>query len=154
VDELLVRPGRGIGPIELGMTRSEVTIAALAAGLAVEDFSRGSGPKTDLVINRQLFVYFDADDRVLEAEVGVPESGDAALIPVSCLGLPLAAPYDEVLRRLHAVARVDETDPEYPGTSAFLDLGLVLWAEVKADDVADTCVQAILVRRPEPYPIM
>jgi hypothetical protein len=51
---------------------------------------------------------------------------------------------------MRALARVDETDPEYPGASAYLDLGLVLWADVKEEHLADTCVQAILVRRPEP----
>lgn len=120
----------------------------------VQDFSRGTGPKTDLAIAGQLFVYMDPSDRVLEVEVGVPRDGHPGQIPVSCLGLPLAGSYVEILRRMSSVARVDETDPAYPGTSAYLDLGLVLWADVKAPDLGETSVQAILVRRPEPHRLM
>ena len=145
-----MRPGEGIGPLQLGMTRKDAMTAGLAAGFAVDAFARAGGPKTDLVLSGQLFVYFDAAGRVDEVEVAVPQGVDPRRVPVSCLGLPLAAPYDELLRRMRDRARADERDPEHPGTSAYPDLGLVLWADTKTEDLAEVRVQAILVRRAEP----
>ena len=79
------------------------------------------------------------------------ESSDE--LPVTCLDVDLTAPYDVVLGRLATFGRVDETDPEYPGTSVYSELGLSLWADAKAEDLADVRVEAIVVRRPEPYPM-
>jgi hypothetical protein len=39
-----VRPGDGIGPIDIGMTRDESRAAAAASGLGVGDFRRGATP--------------------------------------------------------------------------------------------------------------
>jgi hypothetical protein len=134
VDTLNVRPGIGIGPIEIGMSRSAAIAAASAAGLTVKDFRRGSGPgKPDLVINGQLFAYFDGDGMVEEVEVAVPTV--VRELGVTCLGLDLTASYEVVRDRMSAIARVDETDPDYPGTSVYFDLGLSLWADAKAEDL-------------------
>ena len=51
-----VRPGAGIGPIDIGMRRPEAVAAAKASGLTLEDFRRGPGRgKPDLFIGSQLF---------------------------------------------------------------------------------------------------
>ena len=125
--------------------------AAEAAGLTVDDFRRGptAGPP-DMVIGGQLFVYFDGSDFVQEVEVGVTATDDEGQVRVTCLDLDLAAGYDTVLERMKAHGRVDETHPEYPGTSVYSGLGLSLWADAKAEDLSEVQVEAILVRRPEP----
>ena len=147
-----VRPGVGIGPIEIGMSRADAIAAATAAGLTVEDFRRGLGPgKPDLAISKQLFAYVDNSGTVEEVEVAVPTQGQE--LAVTCLDLDLTASYGVVLGRMASIARVDETDPEYPGTSVFFELGLSLWADATAEDLPDVRVEAILVRRPEPNPL-
>ena len=150
MNTVTVRPGIGIGPIDIGMARSDAIAGATAAGLMVEDFRRGPGHgKPDLVINGQLFAYFDGAGRVEEVEVGL-SADEEAEFAVVCLDLDLAASYEAVLRRMSAISPVDDTDPEYPGTSAYPELGLVLWADAKAEDLPDVTVETILVRRPAP----
>jgi hypothetical protein len=134
------------------MSRADAIAAATAAGLTVEDFRRGPGPgKPDLAMSGQLFAYVDGNGTIDEVEVAVPTDGQG--LAVTCLDLDLTASYEGVLGRMASVARVDETDPEYPGTSVFLELGLSLWADATAEDLPDVRVEAILVRRPEPNPL-
>jgi hypothetical protein len=142
-----VRPGHGIGPIQIGMTRSEARDAARDAGLAVEEFRRGGGDgPPDFVIGRQLFAYFGEDGTVDEVEAGV--SGPQR---VAYGALDLTSSYAGVLEAMKPLGQVDETHPEYPSTSVFSELGLSLWADVGPQDLADALVAAILVRRAEPY---
>jgi hypothetical protein len=140
-----VRPGAGIGPIEIGMTRQEALAAALADGLQARDFRRGrswkDGPP-DLLIGDQLFAYFEDGDRVVEVEVAANFGR-----PVSCLNLKLAAPYAEIRFAMQAIARLDETNPEFPSSCAYPEIGLDLWSEAEDGDP----VQAILVRAPDPH---
>ena len=145
-----VRPGAGIGPISIGMTRDETRTSAAAMGLSIADFRRGStsdGP-ADLRFGDQLFAYFESGDRVVAVEVGV--RGPLAVI---CLDLDLGASYADVMRAMKVHGNVDETDPEFPSTSVFFELGLTLWADVKPVDMSEFPVQAILVRRSQPYPL-
>jgi hypothetical protein len=151
LDVLDVRPGEGIGPVDIGMTREQVQAAAAAAGLHVRDFSRTGKGSSDLVVNGQVFVYFDKGGKVYEAEVTVPSEEDDLLLPVTCLDLDLTASYEDILGRVAPVARVDEADPEYPAASPFPELGLVLWADVKPEELAEARVESILVRRRRPF---
>jgi hypothetical protein len=147
IDVLDVRPGAGIGPIDIGMSRADAIEAATLAGLIVEPGTSGTvdGPP-DLMIRGQLLAYFDADDFVAEVEVAIP-SGNTDELPVTCLNLDLTASFETVLRHMASIAQVDKTKPEYPGTSVFRELGLSLWADARAEDLPDVCVEAILVRR-------
>jgi hypothetical protein len=153
MNELAVRPGTGIGPIDLGMTRDEAVIAAAAARLSARDYWRVPGAAApSLSLGGQLFAHFGEDGHVAEVVAAISQPGDGEL-EVTCLDLDLTAPYEDVLHRMAAHGRVDETDPEYPGTSVFLELGLVLWADATAEELHEVHVEAILVRRPMPYPL-
>ena len=140
-----IRPGSGIGPISIGMTREEALAAVADAGLAVQDFRRAvrSGPP-DLYISDQLFAYFEEGDRVEEVEVSV-----CGAHPVLCLDMDLTASFAEILARMKTVARVDETDPD-PSVRVYPEIGLAFWSESGPDEEAP--VQAISVCRPESYP--
>jgi hypothetical protein len=46
---------------------------------------------------------------------------------------------------MQAIARADETDPEFPSGCAFPEIGLYLWSEAEDEEP----VQAILVRAPD-----
>jgi hypothetical protein len=149
---LEVRPGVGIGPIRIGMTHDEARAAGNAAGLRSADFKRGANlvdqpasSPTDLSFGSQLFAYFNGGDVVEEVEVAV--SGP---LPVALFDVDLGAPSADVLRAMQAHGRVDETDPEYPSTSAYVELGLSLWADVTVEDLSEVSVEAVLVRRSEP----
>jgi len=138
--ELVVRPGVGIGPIEVGMSRADALRAATVEGLTVSDFrrARGDGP-FDLLVGDQLFAYLGDDGLVTEAEVAV-----GGPHPVICLDLDLAAANLEILARMKAVSPVDETNPEYPWVCDFPELGLSMWFEAGSEGSVD----AILVRAP------
>jgi hypothetical protein len=143
-----VRPGAGIGPIEIGMTREQARAAATAAGLSVCDFRRGGGEgPPDYFIADQLFAYFDDGDHVEEVEVAV--GGDHA---VTCLDLDLAAPFAHVIAEMSAIARIDKTNPD-PAGCAFPEIGLDFWSESGPSKAPKLPVEAILVRRPEHYPV-
>jgi len=148
VERFEVRPGLGIGSIDIGMSRSSAIAAATADGLTVEDFRRGPGSgKPDLFIGSQLFAYFDADGAVEEVEVAIPSSSRE--LAVECLGLDLDASYASVRRQMSAIGRRDEADVE-SGATSYPELGLMLWADAGPEDFADVRVQAILVCSGEP----
>ena len=141
-----VRPGNGIGPVDIGMTRDEARAAAATSKLGVHDFRRAEADKRedgppDLYIGGQLFAYFSGGDRVVEVEVAV--SGP---LPVTCLDLDLRAPFADVLEAMAEHGRVDRTHAEFPSTSAYPQLGVVFWADLKPADLAIEPVEAILVR--------
>jgi hypothetical protein len=54
-----VRPGDGIGPIDIGMTRDESRAAAAASGLGVGDFRRGATPPPNTHLTALSVVYFE-----------------------------------------------------------------------------------------------
>jgi hypothetical protein len=144
-ERFVVRPGTGIGPIDIGMSRSSAIAAAIADGLTVVDFRRGPGlGKPDLFIGSQLFAYFDVDGAVEEVEVAVPTTSRE--IAVECLGMDLSASYEAVRNQMSGLGHVDAASRD-PGTSAYAELGLVLWADAGLDDYEDVRVEAILVRR-------
>lgn len=157
--QLVVRRGAGIGPIDLEMSKRDAIAAATAAGMVAKDFRRGAGVGApDLAVDDQLFAYFDDEGIAREIEVAVPSGGSGRT--VECLGLDLRAPYGELLDRMRAFGRADETDPEYPASSLYFELGLCFWADTKPErlrhlldpeDLLEERVEAILVRAPEPY---
>ena len=139
-----VRPGSGIGPIEIGMTRDEVITAAKNWELAAVDFRRtGAEDRPDLLLGGQLFAYFQDGDRVAEIEVAV--SGPR---PVVCLGIDLAGSRVELLAQVAALDRMDENDPEYPSVAAFPEIGVSFWTDSGIE--GEGRIDAALVRTPDP----
>jgi hypothetical protein len=143
-----VRPGLGIGPFQIGMTRDEARAAAEAASLSVRDFRRGGGVgPPDFFIAEQLFAYFEDGDTVTELEVALKGHRQ-----VTCLDLDLGMPFRTVIQVMQAIAHLDETDPD-PAGCTFPEIGLALWSESGPVKGGDRPVDAILVRTSEPYPL-
>jgi len=97
------------------------------------------------VIERQLFAYFDDNDRVLEVEVAVPREQDDR--GVMWNDLDFAMDPGQVAGAVDEIARPDMEYAEYPATRHYPDLGLVLWKDAKPDDWLDGPFQSVLVRR-------
>src|SRR5688500_6258186 len=65
-----IRPGDGIGPVEIGMSRAQAERAMRATGQAVDSFVRWPESPPVLAMERNAFqVYFDRADRVNGIEV-------------------------------------------------------------------------------------
>jgi hypothetical protein len=150
VDRFEVRPGEGIGPITIGMTRSEALEAAASAGLSAMSIVKSPTAPEALVIERQLFAYFDPDDRVEEVEVAVPRDQDDR--GVMWNDLDFALDPGAVTGALDEIAKPDREDAEYPATSCYPDLGLALWKDAKPNDWLDGPFESVLVRRGGPQP--
>ena len=115
-DTFDVRPGSGIGPINIGMTRADAVDAAERAALTAAPFTRGTRPA--LVIDRDLFAYLDGDDRVEEVEVAI--NSDRAVI---WDGIDFALDPAIVAAALDEIAEPDRTHPDYPSSIDYGDLG-------------------------------
>jgi len=130
-----IRPGQGIGPVQIGMSRDEARRAMQATGQTVDTIDRGD-PRQALVMQGNGFqAYFDASDRVHAVEVMRPY-----LDMHSIAGRPpFAARLGDVdvfrtpaTHLVRIVSRVAPTDPhgEDPGvTFEFPTIGLDLWRE-------------------------
>src|SRR6476469_3550870 len=105
-----VRPGEGIGPLTVGMTRSEAMDAVEGAQFSSERFVKSPESPDALSIERQLFAYFDLDDRVEEVEVAVPRGPNDRGVRWNQLDFALDA--GAVAAALDETARPDSTDPE------------------------------------------
>lgn len=125
MDTFDVRPGEGIGPIAIGMTRLEALEAAKDAGLSVMSFVKSPNDPEALAIEQQLFAYFDRDDWVVEVEVAVPTQGNRPRVMWG--GLDFAQSPNELTKALEGIAQPDRTDTEYPATSIYPGLGLSVW---------------------------
>lgn len=143
-----MRPGEGIGPITIGMTRSEAVEAAESVGLTATSFVKSPTAPKALVIERQLFAYFDPDDRVEEVEVAVPRDPDDR--DVMWNDLDFALDPGAVTGALDEIAQPDKEDLEYPATSYYPDLGLAVWKDARPDDWLDGPFESVLVRRRGP----
>jgi hypothetical protein len=150
VDAFAVRPGEGIGPIAIGMTRSRALQAANDVDLRVASFVKSTTEPEALAIERQLFVYFDSEDQVEEIEVGI--TSDGTMRAVLWDGIDLTLDSDDLIRTLDAIAQPDRADAEYPASSYYPDLGLALWMDATAEDWVEGRFESILVRRPGPRP--
>lgn len=134
-----VRPGRGIGPIDLGMTMAEASTAA--SGLGVSAFTKGAS--SAIQVAGQLMVYFD-NDRATEIEVAIPRNpADRA---VRWQDIDFAKAATEVGSAIDEMAAPDDTDPEFPATRAYPTLGLSLWQEAKPGTLESGPYEAVLVR--------
>ena len=134
-DRYEIRPGKGIGPVKLGMSRDEARHAMQARGQRVVSLDRGD-PRPALAMHGNGFqVYFDAADRVHGVEVMRPYS--AALRPGE--RLPFAAELEDVdvfqtpaTDLVALVSRKTRLDPDShdPGvTFEFPSIGLGFWRE-------------------------
>lgn len=148
MDRFEVRPGEGIGPITLGMTRSEAFEAAENFRLTAASFVKSPTASEALVIERQLFAYFDRDDRVEEVEVAVPSDQDDR--GVTWNDLDFALDPGAVARALDEIAQPDKEDVEYPATRYYPDLGMAVWKDAKPEDWLDGPFESVLVRRRGP----
>jgi hypothetical protein len=143
MDAFDVRPGLGIGPFNLGMTRADAIAAADTAGLTTAPFRRGSTGPVGLVIAGLLFIHVDAVDEVEEIEVAL--SDDMAIV---WQGLDLRAPAREVVAAFDQIAAADATDREFPASMNYPAIGLSLWKEGKPGRPLTGRFEAVLVRRP------
>ena len=105
MDTFDVRPGSGIGPIAIGMTRADAVEAAERAKLSAAPFSRGSTPA--LVIDRDLFAYLDGDDRVEEVEVAI--NSDRAAIWVGSTSVSIQRLSNQLSTSLRCRTRATST---------------------------------------------
>ena len=122
MDTFDVRPGSGIGPITIGMTRADAVESAERATLSAAPFRRGSTPA--LVIDRDLFAYLDGDDRIEEVEVAI-HSERAAIWEGST-----SVSTQRQSNLLSTSFRwPNRTHPDYPSTIDYPGLGLSVWKE-------------------------
>ena len=148
MDRFEVRPGEGIGPITIGMTRSEAFEAAENVGLTAASFVKSPTAPEALVIERQLFAYFDPDDRVEEVEVAVPRDQDDRGVTWNDLNFALDP--GAVASALDQIAQPDKEAVEYPATRCYPDLGMAVWKDGRSDDWLDGPFESVLVRRRGP----
>ena len=132
-----IRPGEGIGPVEIGMSRAQAERAMKATGRTVESFVRWPESPPVLAMERNAFqVYFDRADRVNGIEVmGLPRDGQS-----QGLEPQFTARYDAVdvfrtpaKRLVEVVSRRTRAKPvvrEFGSTVEFPALGIGLWREV------------------------
>ena len=140
-----VRPGEGIGPLSIGMIRSDAHAALTAAGLEPAEFSKVPTAPPALTAGGSLFAYFDASDRVAEVEAAVEAEGSGDLVWGE---VDLTGPAAQLAAELDARGEPDRSDREFPGTRAYPELGLVLWTDSKPDAWMEGPFETVLVRRP------
>ena len=132
-----IRPGDGIGPVEIGMSRAEATRAMKRTGRAVDSFARFPAEPPVLAMERNSFqVYFDHADRVSGIEVmGLPRDGQsqglepefkALYAGVDVFRTPAKRLVEVVSRRAKAQPVIEEGG----GAVEFPALGVGLWREV------------------------
>lgn len=135
-----IRPGDGIGPVEIGMSRAEAERAMKATGQAVESFVRWPQSPAVLAMERNAFqVYFDRADRVNGIEVmGLTRDGQsdgrepeftALYDGVDVFRTPAKRLVEVVSRRAKAKPVVTEAG----STLTFPALGIGLWRMVVED---------------------
>ena len=150
-----IQPGRGIGPVRIGMTRAAAEQAMKASGQAVDSFVRvQKGPPVLAMHGNAFQVFFDDTDRVEAVEVtGV--AGDRQPLGDKP---PFAALYRDVdvfrTRAADLVAVVSRDAPpdraaaEIPGvTFEFPARGLSLWRQTEEETPYFETVSVARARR-------
>lgn len=135
-----IRPGDGIGPVEIGMSRAQAERAMRRTGHAVDSFVRWPAEPPVLAMERNAFqVYFDRADRVVGIEVmgatsdgqheGVEPEFTALYDGVDVFRTPARRLVEVVSRRARAKPVVTEAG----STLTFPALGIALWRMVVED---------------------
>ncbi len=127
MNEFKVIPHKGIGPVDLGMTREQVR--AVLGAPSHEDAAREkwgiSFPAKDYVLNNAFQVSYDS-----EMNVEFIEAGSDPAFEVTIDGVPVHSSSPEtVLAAIREHAEPDESDDEYPTNQLFPDLELSLFRE-------------------------
>ena len=136
-----IRPGDGIGPVEIGMSRAEAARAMTRTGHAVDTFKRWpkESPPVLAMQGNSFQVYFDRADRVNGIEVMGPTSDGqheglepeftARYEGVDVFRTPAKRLVEVVSRRAGAKPVVTEAG----STLTFPALGIALWRMVVED---------------------
>ena len=148
-----IRPGNGIGPVEIGMSRDEAKRAMEKTGRRVESFVRWENTPPVLAMQENSFqVYFDRSDRVKEIEVMGPSSDGQGFGEEP----PFAALYGTVdVFRTRASKLVDvvsqdaapdPTAEEHGAAFAVPTIGISLWRESTEET---PFFETVLVHKPK-----
>ena len=136
MDVYKIRPGSGVGPVKIGMSRDDAKRAMETTGHKVESFVRWQNRPPVLAMQGEfLSGYFDRSDRVEAIEVMGPPSDAQSLGDEP----PFAARYGDVdvfRTRASTLADLVSRDAE-PDTTAedhgvaftFPTIGIALWRE-------------------------
>lgn len=137
-----VEPGIGVGPVRLGMTRSEAHSALEQLGLEVRSVrrwatSRPEAPPVLMAEGASFQVYFGEEDRVDEIELGGPpnddrEHGARPDLVARWMGLDVfETPAVDIVRLMADVAQADTEHLEYPATYDYPTAGVSFWRSDK-----------------------
>lgn len=135
-----IRPGKGIGPVQIGMLRRDAQAAMRETGEPVESFVRWQGTPPVLAMQENAFqVYFDAADRVEGIEVMGPTSqwqnlGEQPRFEALYRGVDVfRTPASKLVEIVSREARLDPDGEEPGATFDFPSIGLSLWREVEEE---------------------
>ena len=125
-----VQPFVGVGPVRLGMSRSEVRSRFTEAP---KTFRKGSstGPATDAFHNGAFQVFYDGQTDTAEY---IELSRDADFHALYREVNVFATPADEVAAFVSRDASYDESEREFPYSYIFRQLQLSLWRPVLPED--------------------
>jgi hypothetical protein len=148
-----IRPGRGIGPIRIGMSRADAERAMGTTGQAVQSFVRGQqGPPVLAIERNSLQAYFDDADRVEGVEIygGAGDSRALGVEPAFSAryrGVDVfRTPASELVAVVSRDAPSDPAASEDPGvTFEFPSIGLSLWRQT---DEQTPFFETVYVSRP------
>lgn len=132
-----IRPGDGIGPVAVGMSRAQAQRAMTATGQPVDSFVRWPQSPPVLAMERNAFqVYFDRADRVDGIEVmGLPRDGQSHGLEPEFTALyggvdVFRTPAERLVEVVSRRAGAKPVVTEFGSTVTFPALGIVLWREV------------------------
>ena len=135
-----IRPGDGIGPVEIGMSRAQAERAMTATGQAVDSFMRWPAEAPVLAMERNGFqVYFDRADRVNGIEVmGLTRDGQSQGLEPEFTALydgvdVFRTPAKRLVEVVSRRARAKPVVTEFGSTVTFPALGIALWREIVED---------------------
>jgi hypothetical protein len=140
MDVYKIRPGSGVGPVQLGMSRDDAKRAMGTTGHKVESFDRWQRSPPVLAMQENSFqVYFDGSDRVEAIELMGPSSDGQSFGDEP----PFAAHYGDVdVFRTRASELADvvsrDADPDKEAEDhgvafTFPTIGISLWREGTED---------------------
>ena len=153
IDRYEIRPGSGIGPVRIGMSRGAAERAMRGTGQPVTAFVRGQTPPAVLAMHENAFqVYFDTSDRVEAVEVMGPSvdvqgRGDEPVFVAVFDGVDVfRTPATKLVEVVSRKAAPDLEAAEDPGiTFEFPTLGLSLWRQT---DEEGPFFETVYVSRP------
>ena len=121
-------PLHSVGPVALGMSRSQVHAVL---GACTRSFQKASGSvqPTDTWHNSAFQVSYSPDETVEYIELSRANDFSVACSGMAVFDTPVAL----LIKRLEQLAAVDTSDPEYGYSFMFPSLELSFWRPVKED---------------------